>query len=80
VLVHEYVRRRSGEEPPAFALPADDELFVNFVAQQLDLPPIERQVLLEARTFAERGERLVEVLEFQLEALRAGSPSSLRPQ
>jgi len=80
--VQEYVRRRSGGAAAAqpVALPADDELFVNFIAQQLDLPPIERQALLEAPTLEQRARRLIEGLEFQLEALRAGSLATARPQ
>jgi Lon protease-like protein len=78
--VQEYVRRRTGAAAEPVTLPADDELFVNFIAQQLDLPPIERQALLEASTLAERARRLIEVLEFQLEALRAGSLATPRPQ
>lgn len=48
----------------------DDETFVNFLAQHLDLDPLERQALLEAGSLGERGRRLVDVLEFRLEELR----------
>lgn len=48
----------------------DDETFVNFLAQHLDLDPLERQALLEAQSLPERGCRLVDVLEFRLEELR----------
>lgn len=82
LLVQEYVRRRSAEAGAGatFALPVDDELCINFVAQQLDLPAIERQALLEAPTLEQRARRLIEVLEFQLEALRTGAMATLRPQ
>jgi uncharacterized protein len=48
----------------------DDETFVNFFAQHLDLPPVEKQVLLEVDTLAERGRRLVDVLDFRIEEAR----------
>lgn len=79
-LVREYVRRRHGDPGEQFAPPTDDEVFVNFVAQQLDLPVIERQALLEADGLTERARRLIEVLEFHLEALRSGSLTTARPQ
>jgi uncharacterized protein len=55
----------------------EDEVFVNFLAQHLDIDPLEKQALLEAVTLAERGRRLMDVLEFRLEELRshpAGAP------
>ncbi len=55
----------------------DDETFVNFLAQHLDVEPLERQAMLEAATLAERARRLADVLEFRLEELRlpgAGVP------
>jgi Lon protease-like protein len=56
----------------------DDETFVNFLAQHLDVAPLEKQAMLEAATLDERARRLADVLEFRLEELRmhpAGSPS-----
>lgn len=47
----------------------DDETFVNFLAQHLELDAIDRQGLLEASSLAERACRLVDVLLFR-EALR----------
>jgi Lon protease-like protein len=79
-LVRAYVRRQHGDPDEQVAPPTDDEVFVNFVAQHLDLPVIERQALLEADGVAERARRLVEVLEFQLEALRSSSLTTARPQ
>ncbi|HEV7732579.1 MAG TPA: LON peptidase substrate-binding domain-containing protein [Candidatus Binatia bacterium] len=49
----------------------DDETFVNFLAQHLEVDPLEKQALLEASTLSERGRRLVDVLEFRLEELRS---------
>lgn len=48
----------------------DDETFVNFLAQHLDLDMVEKQALLEAGTLVERARRLTDVLEFRLEELR----------
>jgi Lon protease-like protein len=68
-----------GAAPQALVAPSvDDETFVNFFAQQLDLAPIEKQALLEAPTLRERATRLVDVVEFRLEELRTlptGTPS-----
>jgi hypothetical protein len=79
-LVHEFLEQRSGDAQAEFAAPADDEVFVNLVAQQLDLPVIERQALLEAEGLSQRAERLAEVLEFHRETLRAAAFSSQRQQ
>jgi len=79
-LVREYVRRRHGDPGEQLAPPTDDEVFVNFVAQQFGLPVIERQALLEADGLTNRARRLVEVLEFHLEALRSGAMTTARPQ
>lgn len=79
-LVGEFARRRHPEAAGRFAPPADDELFVNLVSQQLALPVIERQALLEAEGLGQRAQRLIEVLEFHLEALRSGAVTTARPQ
>jgi uncharacterized protein len=54
----------------------DDETFVNFLAQHLDVAPLEKQALLEAVTLADRARRLTEVLEFHFEErrLHPGTP------
>jgi Lon protease-like protein len=72
-LVRRYLERLGKEVGPAGLLPGsvDDESFVNFLAQHLDVAPLEKQALLEAPTLAERARRLVDVLEFRLEELRA---------
>ena len=79
-LVEEFLRRRDPDAEGHFDPPADDELFVNAISQQLDLPVIERQALLEADGLAERAQRLIEVLEFHVEALRSGTIGTARPQ
>ena len=47
----------------------DDETFVNFLAQHLDVGPLEKQAMLEAPTLVERARRLVDVLEFRVQEL-----------
>jgi len=79
-LVGEFVRRRHPEAASQVEPPSDDELFVNAISQQLDLPVIERQALLEADGLSQRAERLIEVLEFHVEALRSGAIGTARPQ
>jgi Lon protease-like protein len=54
----------------------DDETFVNFLAQHLDVDPLEKQALLEAVTLPERARRLTDVLEFRLEELRLPGPAA----
>ncbi len=48
----------------------EDELFVNFFAFHLDLPPIEKQSLLEAETLPERATYLRDILDFRLTETR----------
>jgi Lon protease-like protein len=72
-LVHRYLERLGREVGQADALlgvAVDDETFVNFFAQHLDLSPLERQALLETSTVVERARRLSDVLQFRLEELR----------
>jgi hypothetical protein len=52
----------------------DDETFVNFLAQHLDVAPVDKQVMLEAETLGDRARRLSDVLQFRLEELRLGTP------
>jgi hypothetical protein len=70
-LVQRYLERL-GQEAEASPLgPAvDDETFVNFFAQHLDVAALDKQALLEAATLGERAARLRDVLEFRLEELR----------
>jgi len=79
-LVRRYLERLGRELGPQALLggTVDDETFINFFAQHLDLAPLERQALLETPTLGERSRRLIDVLEFRLEELRVhpgiGSP------
>ncbi len=72
-LVRRYLARlgRAPGPEPLLDDAVDDETFVNFLAQHLELAPLEKQALLEARSLGERAARLCDVLEFQLESLRA---------
>lgn len=56
-------------EPDQGAEPA---FVVNFLAQHLDLPPLERQALLETPDPPARAVRLAAALQLQIEALRRG--------
>jgi Lon protease-like protein len=67
--VLERLGREAGEGSP-LGPAVDDETFVNFFAQHLDVPPLDKQALLEAGTLGERAARLRDVLEFRLEELR----------
>jgi len=71
-LVHRYLERlgRQVAEELLYERSLDEQLFVNFLAQHLDLPVLEKQGLLEARTLTERARQLQDVLEFRLEELR----------
>jgi hypothetical protein len=77
-LVGRYVGQLGQSAGTAGVAPAgvDDETFVNFLAQHLDVAPVEKQALLEAATLGERAERLIEVLEFRLREPRGipGAP------
>jgi Lon protease-like protein len=76
-LVGRYLERRGGAVARVPLAPAiEDEVFVNFLAQHLDLPPLDKQALLEASSLSERAARLRDVLEFALEELRAAGHGS----
>lgn len=77
-LVREYLAllERPVRLPEAPEAGTDPLLLVNFFSQQLDLPAVERQALLEARDAQSRGARLVTALELQIEALRGGGTGS----
>ena len=70
-LVRRYLERlgRAAGREPLLESAADGETFVNFFAQHLDVPVLEKQALLEATTLADRARRLCDVLEFRLEEL-----------
>jgi uncharacterized protein len=66
---------RSSEGPVSLVLQAElpPDLFVNALAQSLDLAPVEKQSLLDCDTIAARYGRLLEILEFLLlEQARGG--------
>jgi hypothetical protein len=78
LVAHYLARRGLALEQENLAQPSvDDETFVNFLAQHLDVALVEKQALLEAPTLTERAHRLVDVLEFRLEELAqpGGGPS-----
>ena len=57
----------------------DDTAFVSALCQMLELPPAEKQGLLEADGPMARCERLVVVLQFRLAELLGGMPRPLGP-
>jgi uncharacterized protein len=59
---------RSSEGPVSLVLQAElpSDLFVNALAQSLDLAPVEKQSLLDCDTIAARYGRLLEILDFLL--------------
>jgi len=82
-LVREYLDRRGQADllPDRPQLGVSDATFVGFIAQHVDLVPVERLGMLQAPTLAERADRLIASLEFQLHALRSGGPEGPeRPQ
>ena len=54
------------QHDPKIPTAMPDEDLVNALAQYLDLEPLERQALLEARSLSSRAESLVELLEMKL--------------
>jgi len=73
-LVHRYltILGKDVAESDLLRASVDDETFVNFLAQHLDVPPLEKQAMLEAGSFGERARRLADVLEFRVQEMRAG--------
>jgi Lon protease-like protein len=71
-LVHRYLTRLGRDVGSESLLRGnvDDETFINFFAQQLDIAPLEKQALLEASSLGERARCLSDVLEFRIEELR----------
>ena len=72
--MHRYLTRIGRATAPDEILKdsVDDETFVNFLAQHLDVAPLEKQALLEAATLDERASRLLDAIVFRLEELRTG--------
>jgi len=77
-LVRRYLAARGKEvgEQELLRASVDDETFVNFLAQHLDVEPLEKQAMLETKTLAERARRLGDVLEFRLEEMRLPASSA----
>jgi uncharacterized protein len=75
-LVHRYltILGKDVAEGDLLRASVDDETFVNFLAQHLDVPPLEKQAMLEAESLGERARRLADVLEFRVQEMRAGPP------
>jgi len=73
--MHRYLIRlgRPAEPEEMLKGSVDDETFVNFLAQHLDVPPLEKQALLDAPTLEERARRLLDAIMFRLEELRTGA-------
>jgi len=65
---------RREPESPAHRLLRDrtlsDELLVNFFSYVLEIPPLEKQTLLQAVSIQQRAERLRDVIDFHLEEKR----------
>jgi len=65
---------RNEPESPAHRLLQDrtlsDELLVNFFSYVLEIPPLEKQTLLQATSIQQRAERLRDVIDFHLEERR----------
>jgi Lon protease-like protein len=68
--VREYLRDRSSNLPgKLLADPSvPDDLLVNFLCYALDIPPLEKQALLDAPGPSARGSRLYEAIQFALKA------------
>jgi Lon protease-like protein len=68
--VRAYLRNRDSNLPGKLlsdpAVP--DDLLVNFLCYALDIPPLEKQALLDAPGPSERGARLYEAIQFALKA------------
>ena len=77
-LVRHYLelRGRDVTEEDLLRGSVDDETMVNFLAQHLEVAPLEKQAMLEAPTFVERARRLVDVLEFRVQELLVHSTPS----
>jgi len=67
---------RPGHDPKIPTAMPDEDL-VNALAQYLDLEPLERQALLEARNLCSRAESLVELLEMKLMMARTPGLSNV---
>jgi uncharacterized protein len=77
-LVRRYLvlRGRDVTEEELLRGSVDDETMVNFLAQHLEVAPLEKQAMLEAPSLVERARRLVDVLEFRVQELLVHSAIS----
>ena len=77
-LVRRYLmlRGRDVTEEELLRGSVDDETMVNFLAQHLEVAPLEKQAMLEAPSLIERARRLVDVLEFRVQELLVHSSIS----
>jgi Lon protease-like protein len=68
--VRAYLRGRTSNLPEKLLADPSvpDDLLVNFLCYALDIPPLEKQALLDAAGPTERGDRLYEVVQFALKA------------
>jgi Lon protease-like protein len=74
-LVARVAPERTRQIGPHLVAEADDASFVSVLVQVLNLPPLERQSLLEANGVLARLEALESILRFQLAALGLGESS-----
>ncbi len=70
-------QRTGGQLDPQRFSGIDDLTFVNILCQLLDVPPAEKQGLLEADRIVDRCHRLLAVLRFRLAEMRSAGPSDL---
>jgi hypothetical protein len=68
--IRQYLQGRSSNLPEKLLADPSvpDDLLVNFLCYALDIPPLEKQALLDAAGPSERGSRLCEVVQFALKA------------
>jgi Lon protease-like protein len=77
-LVSAYLEQRGRAElkPRIFGRDVGDDVLVNSICQGMGFSPAERLWLLESSSLAERGQRLVEVLDFAILERRAPAGSN----
>jgi Lon protease-like protein len=82
-LLEEYLPKNEAVQKFLADPTIEDDLFVNFFAFHLDLPPIEKQSVLEAATLLERAMCLRDILDFKLTEIRwreSGRGGSNKPR
>ena len=70
---------RAADGPKSLVLQGElpHELLVNALSQSLDLPPVEKQSLLDCETLEARYARLIEILEFHILEGPAGRSTAI---